>query len=199
MKIGSREFREVWAVDFEFCAPSGEQPDPLCMVALELGTGQILRFRRDELGDMPSAPFPTDDGVLFVAYYASAELGCFLSLGWPSPVNVLDLYCEFRNATNGVPTPCGASLLGALACYGIDGLDSVEKESMRELALRGGSYTPTERRALMDYCQSDVDALAKLLPKMQPQIDLPRALLRGRYMAAAAKIEQTRRSFVGFT
>ena len=60
---------------------------------------------------------------------------------------------------------------------------------MRQLAMRGGSYSPEERRALLDYCQTDVDALARLLPVMFPKIDLPRALLRGRYMAAAAKME----------
>src|SRR5207244_9998665 len=60
---------------------------------------------------------------------------------------------------------------------------------MRLLALRGGAYTEAEQAALLDYCQSDVDALARLLPMMLPEIDLPRALLRGRYMAAAARIE----------
>ncbi len=62
---------------------------------------------------------------------------------------------------------------------------------MRELALRGGPYSSSERGALLDYCQSDVDALAKLLPVMLPKIDLPRALLRGRYMAAVARMEHT--------
>jgi len=47
-----------------------------------------------------------------------------------------------------------------------------------------------ERVALLDYCQSDVDALARLLPVMLPNIDLPRALLRGRYMAAVAHMER---------
>jgi hypothetical protein len=35
----------------------------------------------------------------------------------------------------------------------------------------------------------DVAALGRLLPAMLPQVDLPRALLRGRYMAAAAVME----------
>ena len=48
------------------------------------------------------------------------------------------------------------------------------------------ALTPEE---ILDYCESDVDALARLLPAMLPQIDLPRALLRGRYMAAAAAME----------
>ncbi len=60
---------------------------------------------------------------------------------------------------------------------------------MRQLALRGGPWTQEERAALLDYCESDVAALARLLGKMADIIDLPRALLRGRYMKAAAQIE----------
>ena len=43
--------------------------------------------------------------------------------------------------------------------------------------------------AILDYCASDIDALDRLLPAMLPRIDLPRALLRGRYMTAAAVME----------
>ena len=60
---------------------------------------------------------------------------------------------------------------------------------MRELAQRPGQHNEAERAALLDYCESDVVALAKLLPSMLPKIDLPRALLRGRYMAAVASME----------
>jgi hypothetical protein len=86
---------------------------------------------------------------------------------------------------------CGHSLLGALAHYGLDGISAADKGVMRDLAMRGGQYTPAEQAALLDYCQSDVDALVKLLPVMLPFVDLPRALLRGRYMAAAACMEHT--------
>jgi hypothetical protein len=46
-----------------------------------------------------------------------------------------------------------------------------------------------EREAILDYCESDVVALERLLTRMTSAIDLPRALVRGRYMAAAACIE----------
>lgn len=189
MKLGEQTFRETWAVDFEYAAPDGEPPEPLCMVARRLEDGRTLRLWRDELRALPAAPFATDADALLVAFYASAEAGCFLALGWPLPANTLDLFAEFRNATNGLPTPCGAGLLGALAYYGIDGLAVAEKESMRSLALRGGEYTADERAALLDYCEGDVAALDKLLSRMRDTIDLPRALLRGRYMVAAARIE----------
>ena len=61
---------------------------------------------------------------------------------------------------------------------------------MRELAMRGGPFTAGEQAALLDYCETDVEALARLFPKMLPHIDWPRALMRGRYMAAAAHIER---------
>jgi hypothetical protein len=60
---------------------------------------------------------------------------------------------------------------------------------MRMLALRGGPWTAEERAALIKYCEGDTLALERLLPAMLPYLDLPRALLRGRYMAAAAVME----------
>ncbi len=179
-------FREIWLIDFEFSAPEGERPTPICMVGREYFSGRLVRLWGDEM-ELP--PFECAADVLIIAFYSSAEFGCFIELGWRMPLRVLDLFTEFRNLANGFKPPCGFGLLGALAYHGIDSIDSVEKESMRELAMRGGPYTDAERVALLDYCQTDVDALAKLLPAMLPRIDLPRALLRGRYMVAVAKME----------
>jgi hypothetical protein len=190
----------MWAVDFEFTAPPGERSTPLCLVARELRTG---RLERAWLGDAPPArpPYSTAPDSLFIAYYASAELGCHLALDWPMPARVLDLFAEFRCLTAGLSVPCGNGLLGALAYFGLDAIEAAEKESMRQLAMRGGAYTQEERRALLDYCQSDVDALARLLPAMLPKLIPPalddeaqrkrlgQALLRGRYMTAAARME----------
>jgi hypothetical protein len=135
-------------------------------------------------------PYSIGPDVLFVAYLASAELSCHLALGWPLPARVLDLYVEFRNRANGLSPPNGFGLLGALAFYGLDAMDAAEKEAMRKLAIRGGPWTSAEREALLAYCGSDVLALAKLLPAMEPELDLSRAVAcRGRYMAAVAKME----------
>src|SRR6476661_5584561 len=109
-------FNEVWCVDFEFSMKAGERPDPVCLVAWELRSGRKLRLWRDEFGVSP--PYSTSSDVLFVAYYASAEIGCHLALGWSTPKCVLDLFTEFRNCTNGVPTSNGNGLLGALTYHG---------------------------------------------------------------------------------
>jgi DNA polymerase-1 len=180
-------FREVVAVDFEFIATTGDRPNPVCLVAHELRSGRRFRIWQDQLG--PAPPYATGPDVLFVAFYASAELGCYRVLGWPAPVHALDLFTEFRNRTNGLPTPSGSSLLGALTYFGLDGMGATEKDDMRALILRGGPWSSDERTAILDYCEADVAALGRLLPAMLSRIDLPRALLRGRYMAAAAAME----------
>lgn len=187
-KLSSR-YKSVWAVDFEFIEREGERPIPVCLVADELFSGQRLRIWREELSKMPGPPYEIDDGSLFVAYLASAEIGCHLSLGWPFPKNVLDLFCEFRNHTNGKQTPCGNGLLGALAYYGLPSIQAAEKNEMINLILGGGPWSATEQEAILDYCESDVIALKQLLPKMILQIDLEYALLRGCYMKAVACIE----------
>jgi hypothetical protein len=182
-------YSEVWLCDFEFRASNSERPEPVCMVAREWHTGHTIRVWADELAVLVGPPFQIGADALFVAYYASAELGCFRALGWPMPARILDLFCEFRNMTNGAGTVAGNSLLGALAHFGLGAIDAAEKANMRDLAQRPGPHNEAERVALLDYCQTDVDALARLLPVMMPKIDLPRALLRGRYMAAVAAME----------
>ena len=184
-----KHYKEVWCCDFEFKADAGERPAVHCMVAYELRTGRVLKSWADELGDHP--PFSVGPESLFVAYYASAELGCFLSLGWPMPQRILDLYVEFRRQTNGLSTVCGNGLLGALVHLGLDSMEVAKKSEMRDLAIRGGPFTSEEKSTLLDYCEADVVALRKLLEAMAPRIDLGRALLRGRYMAAVALMEHT--------
>ncbi len=181
-------FKNVWLVDFEFSQPEGEKPSVVCMVAREFFTGRLLRYWQDELA---APPFDTGLDSLFVAFYSSAEWGCHLALGWPLPGRVLDLYAEFRCITSGLNRQNGSGLLGALSYFGLDALDAVEKDAMRQLVIRGGPWTADEKRAILDYCQTDVDSLARLLPAMLPQIDFPRALIRGRFMAAVARMEFT--------
>lgn len=92
------EFREIWLVDFEFQAPPGERPRPLCVVAREYHSGRLVRHWLD--GEAAGAcPYPLGADALLVAYYSSAEWGCHLALGWPLPARVLDLFAEFRNST----------------------------------------------------------------------------------------------------
>lgn len=188
---GDLPFKSITLIDTEYRAPDGELPEPHCLVAMDFPSGAVSRFWADDLAELSAAPFPVDGDALVVAFYASAEWSVFLRLGWALPVNILDLFTEFRCLTNGLPVPCGSGLLGALAYYGLDAMAGVEKDSMRDLAIRGGPFTERERGDLLAYCEADVQALARLLPRMLPAIDLPRALLRGRYTAAVARMEHS--------
>jgi hypothetical protein len=179
-------FRAIVLCDFEFEAGHGERPKPVCMVAKEVRSGRVWRLWRGEFG--PAPPYPTGPDCLFVAYYASAEIGCHLALGWPVPTRVLDLFTEFRCRTNGLKTPSGAGLKGALIYFGLP-VGVFDKDSMRAMIVGGGPWGESDRRLILDYCTQDVASLARLLPVMLPRIDLPRALLRGRYMTAAARME----------
>jgi hypothetical protein len=183
-------FREVWCCDFEFSAPDGERPAVRCMVARELHTGRTIRLWLNGESVPPWPPFAVGTHALFAAFFASAEMSCFLALGWPMPARLLDLYAEFKRHICGRDgEPGKPSLVYALDWFGLDSIDSNEKEEMRQLAIRGGTYTDAERRALLDYCEADVNALVRLLPRLLPDIDLPRAVLRGRFMQTVATME----------
>ena len=182
-------FEEIWLCDTEYTASPGCRVSPICLVAKEVRSGHEIRLWEDELWQSCEAPFRTDGKSLFVAYAVAAELGVFRVLGWPPPRRILDLYTEFRAATNGLIVSNGRGLLGAMLKHGLPAMGGAEKKAMRDLAIRGGPFTDDERRQLLDYCAEDVTALERLLPEMLPQIDLPRALLRGRYGWAVASME----------
>lgn len=183
-------FDQIWLVDFEFRGGDGAVPIPICLVAHELRSGQTRRVWRDQFG--PTPPYRIDEGALFVAYYASAEIGCHLALGWKKPARILDLFTEFRNHTNGDRQNDGklvkSGLLDAMARFGLPSDDLAHKEAMRDLILHAEDIDQ-HRAEVLDYCESDVLGLKALLPALARHIDLPHALLRGRYMAAAASIE----------
>lgn len=181
-------YGHIWAVDFEFRCPDGERPTPHCMVAIDVRTDEVRRVWFD--GAKQTSPFANQD--LIVAFYASAEIGCFFELGWELPGHVLDLYAEFKNHLGGRPSAAGCGLLGAARYFGITTSTTTEsKEENRALAQKE-SLTTTEAAQLLDYCEQDVRVTVQLLKSMLPRIgNLPQALLRGRYMAAISSVERT--------
>ncbi|NRP52385.1 MULTISPECIES: DNA polymerase [unclassified Marinobacterium] len=181
--------KSIWFVDFEFIATNGNNPEVVCLVAHEYLSGRTLRYWQDELAQMEEPPYDIGKDSVFVAYYASAEMNCHLALGWEMPERVVDLYVEFRNLTNGLDTPCGRGLIGALSYYGLDALEGSEKDSMRELILSGGPWSEFQRRQILAYCESDVQALKRLYPAMESDLELPYAFIRGSYMKSVARME----------
>jgi DNA polymerase family A len=194
MLVGGRDYQAVWCVDFEFNGGPGNRPAPVCLVAKDLVSGRRLSIWQDELVRMPAPPYSIGPDSLFVAFYASAEIGCHLALGWDVPMNVLDLYTEYCVLTNVPRDKLGPrparSLLDALKMFDIRSIGDLEKEEMRQLVLRGGPWNREAQQAILAYCGTDVTALEQLLPAMLPRISsLPQALHRGRYMTAVARME----------
>lgn len=187
-------YQAIWVVDFEFIAKDGEYPQPICMVALDLVTGQWLRLWREDLTDPP--PFGLGENSLFVAYAAQAEWSCFLQLGWPVPARSIDLFAEYVNEHNGRQEGrLFPSLLAAAAQHSIPTMGAAQKEIMRDLILSGGPWDSTQRAAILEYCAADVAVTAALFRAMESAItsSFPRhgqALLRGRYTCAVAAMER---------
>jgi DNA polymerase-1 len=196
-------FREIWVVDFEYYPGAGtanngregDQITPLCLVALEMRSGRIVRQWQDEFGPFP--PYRLDGDALFVSYMLSADLGCHIALDWGQPACALDPYVEFRHYTNDGTLKSGDrdkgfySLDGALRYFCEDGIDTAHKIEMRDKILRGPPFAAEERAQILRYCEDDVHALARLVEHIAPTIrSLPHALMRAKFMWAVAQQER---------
>lgn len=174
------QYPECWVVDTEYRPPryprEGDPVQPIAWCGRELHTGREVQIWLGD-GDRPEAP-PHGPGALVIAFAAAAEAGCYASLGWSRPAQVLDLMPEANLQTNGPRAP----RLGLLACLGIRGLAGMAaatKGDMRDRILRGPPFLPSERDEILHYCLQDVRLTARLLEAVP--VDLPRALIRGRY------------------
>jgi DNA polymerase I len=194
---------EIWVVDFEFYpgpgkangGGEGDVSTPLCLVALEMRTGRVIRLWPDEFGPFP--PYRLDAGALFVSFMSSAEYGCHIALGWGQPACSLDPYVEFRHYTNDGRVKSGDrekgfyGLDGALRYFGEDGIDTAHKTEMRNRIIEGPPFRADEREAILMYCEDDVRALARLVHYIVPTIrSLPHAMARCNFMWAVAQQER---------
>ena len=194
--------RHIWCVDTEFYPGAGlnnggregDLPSPVCAVAIEMRSGRIVRQWQDEFGAIP--PYSLDADLLFIAFANTAEYSTHLALGWGKPTCAIDAYVEFRHYVNDGRIKAGDrdkgfySIGGALRYFLEDEIDVTHKRDMRDRIMQGPPFTTQERADILDYCQSDVDALVRLVPHLIPTIrSLPHAMLRAEFMWATAKQE----------
>jgi hypothetical protein len=189
-------YERILFIDFEYedGGVAGNNPRVVCLVVRDFKTRVVKRYWRNELFNMTAAPFDIGGETLVVAYFASAEIQCFMTLGWPIPENLIDLFPEFRCMTNGQYLAHGKGLVGALRYFGRDSFAPAQKDEMRQLILSGGPWSEAQQTAILDYCQADVDALEPLFAAM---LDLGpwtfdrlgQALIRGRYMSAVGVMQ----------
>jgi hypothetical protein len=196
-------FGEIWCVDTEFYpgrglgngGRDGDASSPLCVVAIEMRSGRIVRQWQNEFGPFP--PYRLDGDALIIGYLISAEFGCHIALGWGQPARALDPYVEFRHYVNDGAVKSGErekgfySLDGALRYFCEDGIDTAHKTDMRDRILQGPPFTPAEREAILGYCEDDTRALARLVQHIIPTIrSLPHAMARAQFMWAVAQQER---------
>ena len=110
-----------------------------------------------------------------------------------------DTFVETRNHTNIATSKhderterCG--LLDALAYFGISlsrNRTTEEKDYWRQLFIDDGPWTPSLQAGGLDYCADDVLDTEQLFYRVLRTVNsLPEAFNRGRFMAAAAKVER---------
>ena len=196
-------FPEIWIVDTEFYPGRGlanggvvgDPITPLCLVALELRSGRVVRLWQDQLEAFP--PYRLDRGALIVGYMLAAEFGCHIACEWGEPARALDAYVEFRHYVNDGAASAGErgkgfySLAGALRYFLEDEIDVTRKDDMRDRILQGPPFTEQERRDILVYCEDDVRGLARLFPRI---LSNPRAvrhaMFRAKFQWATAQHER---------
>ncbi len=165
-------FTRIWIVAFAFVAKSGEAPQPIRMAASDLFEGPALDVAGAALHQTKGPPYPIGASCLIVTVNAEHLAGCHLALDWPMPARIVDLLVEWRCKTNGCGDVAVGGLAGALLWHG--------------LAVGG---IPTDS-ASPEQLKVRLSAIIRLFSKMRHSLDLGRALLRGRYLCAVARIER---------
>ncbi len=164
-------FASVWVVVVAATTRSGEAPSPVALAAQDARTGLLIEIGVPRLLGIRHAPYPTGPQALLVTIDATTVISCHLALGWRVPERILDLMIEHRNDSGGrIAAPVGG-FGGALLQHGLP----------VAAALITGTSPAQMRQRLV--------AVATLFERMAPVLDLGRALLRGRYLCAVAKIE----------
>ena len=187
-------FDHIIVCDFEFQPGDGERQIPNAMCFRDLFTGREGRYRKDELEKMSAAPFPVGDRSLFVCHAATAEIGCFLPLGWEIPEHIYDTYIEEKNIRMGLDVAgLGFGLVDTMRAYCLETRDKATKQKFQTMGATGGPQCEEDWGPYLDYCADDVDegAAVFIAQITQHDINIPQACMRGEYMAAAAQMEYT--------
>lgn len=164
-------FSSVWIVIVHNHRAPGEPASPGLLAAREIQSSEAVQIGAPKLLSERLPPYATGPQSLFVTF-GGDELGALnLALGWRMPERLIDLAVEFRNLTNGRSTRCGNGLVGALTWFGLSSASALSQVQ-----------TPVAFRRRLE-------AVSQLFRAMLSELDLPRALLRGRYMLAVARIE----------
>jgi hypothetical protein len=190
-------------LDFEYFAPAGCNPRPICVAWICPTTGESgTRWLWDE---PQPCPFSMSAGTVLLSYNIAAEVSCFLALGWPRPTNVIDLWLEYGQVCNVWPIEAPAwkqrkapvkkprkGLLDAMRAYGLEATPSNVKAHFQTRAQEGPPWSAEDREQMPTYCLDDVDMTVRLADPLLTAVDarnperMYEILNRGLYNVAAA-------------
>lgn len=163
-------FASIWYIVVEVELQPGERLEPTAIAAMDLAAACVVQIGVPKLRGIRRPPYPTGPQALIVTIDAQLLASCHLALGWHMPERLVDLMVEYRNAR-----PPGRALVGGLVgAFAAGGHPAT-------LGLSLGTTAGQMRRRL--------DAVARLFSSMCEGLDVSRALLRGRYLCAVARME----------
>lgn len=164
-------FENTWIVLVQVRQQGGDPLVPVMLMARSLKCDERHELDATVLAARPEAPYCPGPDTLLVTVEAQLLAGVHLALGWPRPTRVVDLAVEFKTTANGRAVHLGPTIAGALVWFGLPPAPWLIRDTGRDAAHRR------------------LDALDALFECMLPDLDLGRALLRGRYFVAVANIE----------
>lgn len=167
------DHQEIWFMHAYSRRRTDGVREPLCLAALSAQTGEVVDGWADSLPQI--APFPRE--ALVVVFDAPSAFACFGAVGWRRPKYLIDLFAEFRNATNGQAVKCDFS--DALAWFGLPDLSYGERCFLAALDRQHDPHTTEDREkmtALAANCAAVLPALFdRCLSNVKPRF----ARLRG--------------------
>lgn len=172
-RAGVSDFDSRWFVVAAVDVHPGERSRPGALAARDAGADDLIELAAPGLLLRRQAPYPTSPRDLLVTIDAQVLVALHLALGWRVPERVIDIGLEARVIGRGGVGPIVGGLAGALLSFGLPSAGGLVR----------GSTPQTMHRRLR--------AVETLWDVMAVSVDLGRALLRGRYLCAVAKIEAT--------
>jgi len=170
-------FRAIWCVSGLTVRHGAERRLARHLNARELRSGKAI-----DIPEPRSArPIAFEDRTLLVTFDAASLLEALASLGWQEPRHVIDLFAEYRAATNGLEDRSrqgteSPDLRKTAECFGLpaDGL------------LAPDSFDSASRTEARHHCRSAV----ALMPTLMAHVpNMPFALRRGAYAASVAAMQ----------
>jgi DNA polymerase I-like protein with 3'-5' exonuclease and polymerase domains len=198
LKFLKERFDHILIIDYEFSQTPGNNPNPVCLTASDLVTGQTRRVWFLENDPWCKFPFPIERSLL-VAHNVSAEASCLLAHGIKLPKYWYCTFVEELKFSNGLRVT-GYTLVDCCKRFGIKTITEGYKEKMRNLILgKYPNYTDEEKHLIQQYNDTDVEMGEALFLNQLERAEkqnrnfkefISQAIFHGRSKALCAKIER---------